>query len=193
MARRTSSRLHPAVTAASTIPLTSGSNWRSHSADRLTSEPSAGGLSNSNPTIGAPAIDDQIKTYISAILFPLNIHASVTKHSVGIDGHGRADCTGSIARLEVLSGLLLLTLHVLDAKPGQSRKAIGISTKFAAWSGELAAHPHRKNAGQFTGPSRTEPSGTPPSIGMALRFADATIGWLTSDVTMTGLFEGTRS
>ena len=45
---------------------------------------------------------------------------------------------------------------------------------------------------QFTGPSRTE-SGTPPSIGMALRFALATIGWLMSDVTITGVFGGTRS
>ena len=95
-----------------------------------------------------------------------------------------------MAHLEVFLGLLLPTLHILGAEPRQWRKAIGISAKFAA---NLPLHPHRRNVDQLAGPSSTEPSGTPPSIGIAWRSPVAVIGWPTLAVTITGVFEGTRS
>lgn len=97
-----------------------------------------------------------------------------------------------MVRLDVFFGLLLPALHILDANPRHSRKAIGILAGVCRMERNLPLH-GIDEVDQVTGPSRTEPSGTPPSIGMALRFALAAIGWPMSDVTITGLFDGTRS
>ena len=78
----------------------------------------------------SPAINDLVKRislqFYSRLIY---MHRGRNTGASELTVYERVDCVGSMARLKVFLGLLLPTSHLLDAEPGQSRKAIGIWRK----------------------------------------------------------------